>query len=176
MAMTLSELRERRIDGNDKFETERCWLVRLKPEDRQDVAALYQSEDVRRYLGGTVAGRPFDESFSRLLADHEARSLTVRDRRTGGFIGLVTLAPHHDGQDVEVSYQVLPEFWGMGLATEAVGTLVRHALSAFGLPKVLAETQAANRRSRQFLERIGMTAARTVIRFGAEQIVYECRA
>jgi ribosomal-protein-alanine N-acetyltransferase len=41
------------------------------------------------------------------------------------------------------------------------------------LPRVLAETQAANHRSRRLLERLGMTATRTAVRFGARQIIYE---
>src|SRR5271155_4428918 len=45
-------------------------------------------------------------------------------------------------------------FWGQGLARETVGALIGYASSVLGLPKLLAETQAANLRSRRLLEQL----------------------
>lgn len=157
----------------EAIHAERCSLFPLESRDREDVAAIYRSEKVRLYLGGPVSGSVFEQKFDSLLGGIDARQWAVRDRTVGRFIGLVALSQHHDGHDVEVSYQLLPAFWGKGFATEAVGAVVHYALSTLGLPRLLAETQAANLRSRRLLEKLGMTAARYVVRFGVEQIVYE---
>jgi ribosomal-protein-alanine N-acetyltransferase len=157
----------------DTIHVERCSLFRLDACDREDVAAIHGNENVRRYLGGPVRGPVFEQKFDHLLSGIDGTHWVIRDRTAGRFMGLVALSRHHDGHDVELSYQLLPAFWGKGFATEAVGAVVQHALGALRLPRLLAETQAANHRSRRLLEKLGMTAARSVVRFGAEQIVYQ---
>ncbi len=85
---------------------------------------------------------------------------------------MISLDPHHDGEATEISFQILPEFWGEGFGTEAVRTVIRHAFDEKGLDRLLAETQAANTASRRLLTRLGMEEAGRVMRFGAEQIIY----
>jgi ribosomal-protein-alanine N-acetyltransferase len=157
----------------ETIQTQHCWLAPLKASDRHDVAALYRHEEVRRHLGGPVKGNPFDERFAALLDGGDIRAWVVREAKGGGFVGLITLARHHDGEDLEVSYQLLPAFWGRGLAAETVGAVIRYALTDLALPRVIAETQAANHRSRRLLERLGMATTRTVVGFGAPQVIYE---
>ena len=87
-------------------------------------------------------------------------------------MGIITLAPHHDGEDTEVSYLLLPEWWGQGYATEAVQAILDHGLANLGLSRIIAETQTANAVSVRLLKRVGMTFERNVERFGAEQSIY----
>lgn len=99
----------------------------------------------------------------------------VREKRTDDFIGLLSLGPHHDGVDLEVSYQLLPNWWGRGYATEVVQVIINYALNELNLPKVLAETQTANISSCKLLEKLGMELERKVNRFGAEQSIYSIK-
>jgi ribosomal-protein-alanine N-acetyltransferase len=97
----------------------------------------------------------------------------VRGIETGEFVGMIFLGRHHDGEDVKVSYQFLPESWGEGLATETVGAIVDFAKDRLHLSRIIAETQIANVRSKALLEPLGMRPVRWLKRFGEEQVVCE---
>jgi ribosomal-protein-alanine N-acetyltransferase len=128
---------------------------------------------VRRFLGGVA-----DETFSRdrfeaLCSTSHAPIWAVRARADGEFIGMIFLDWHHDGEDMEVSFQFLPECWGRGFATETVGAVIAYARDNLNLTRLVAETQVANTRSRALLERLGMKAIRELPRFGEQQLLYE---
>ena len=117
-----------------------------------------------------------ESRFSNMLKpDVSALRWAIRSKANRSFIGLVTLDKHRDGEDTEISFELLPEWWGQGYATEAVRAVIDYALKDLELPRVIAETQAANIASRRLLERLGMHPKQTVVRFGAKQIIYSTR-
>jgi ribosomal-protein-alanine N-acetyltransferase len=88
------------------------------------------------------------------------------------FAGIITLHRHHDAVSHELSYSLLPEHSGRGLATAAMRRMLANVFANHGIPSVVCETQAANRRSIRLLERLGMRERERLIRFGAEQVIY----
>ena len=68
---------------------------------------------------------------------------------SGGFKG-----PPKDG-GVEIGYSVLPQFQGLGYATEMVVVLVRWAMRQPGVARVVAETDWANPASVRVLMKTG---------------------
>lgn len=155
------------------METERCVLTELHASDVDHMVQLQTDADVYRYLGGPKQESDVREGFlaaaERGFSPH---SWAVRSKDTDAFIGWVTLSEHHDGEDTELSYLLLPDWWGQGYAFEATQALVDYALTELNLPRIVAETQSANKRSLALLERLGMKLERTVERFGAEQSFY----
>ena len=150
-------------------------LTPLRKDDVADVTALYADEAVRRFLGGPADEDEVRTSLLTLIEDgapSEALHFWVIRLKGGGFVGTISLGAHHDGADTEVSYQLLPMWWGQGYAGEAVGAVIEYALFELGLARVVAETQRANLASRRLLERLGMRPEQTLERFGAEQVVY----
>lgn len=155
------------------FETERCLIHTLQKSDTMDVKKLYVNQEVRKYLGGIRQEHSIDRVLDDMLnAGTDSMYWVVREKKTDDFIGLVSLDLHHDGVYHEISYQLLPNWWGKGYASEAVQVLINYALNELHLSKVLAETQTANTSSCKLLERLGMTLERTISRFGAEQAIY----
>jgi ribosomal-protein-alanine N-acetyltransferase len=152
--------------------TLRCGLGALTELDAPDILRLVQSEECRRYLGGPVDVAAFPNRFRAMLEDGATHQWVVRLTDAGQFAGLLSLGPHHDGQDLEVSYQFLPEFWGHGVASESLRALMIEAREQFSLESVIAETQTANTRSIRLLERLGFQQERILIRFDAEQAIY----
>jgi RimJ/RimL family protein N-acetyltransferase len=57
--------------------------------------------------------------------------------------------------DVEVAYRLARSAWGQGIATEAAGALVAHALGPLALPRVVAVTYPANQASQRVLDKLG---------------------
>lgn len=151
--------------------TTRCRLSRLEVEDLPGVLRLRTDPEVRRYLGGAAREEDVRARFSAMLADAGAMhwSIFVREEF---FVGLVTLEGYGGVSDAEISYEFLPEYWGRGLAVESVGAILQIARDTLQLPRVVAETQARNMRSRRLLERLGMRPVSRLRRHGAEQIVY----
>lgn len=155
------------------FETERCLIHTLQRSDTMDVKKLYINQEVRKYLGGTREENSIEQVLEDMLnAGSDSMYWVVREKHTEDFIGLVSLDPHHDGYYQEISYQLLPNWWGKGYASEAVQVLLNYALNELNLSKIIAETQTANTSSCKLLERLGMELERTVCRFGAEQAIY----
>ncbi|MDJ0636087.1 MAG: GNAT family N-acetyltransferase [Xenococcaceae cyanobacterium MO_188.B29] len=106
--------------------------------------------------------------------DAETQHWVIRVKKNNFLvgIGIVSLGKHHNNIDTEISYQLLPEWWGKGYGTEAVQAVLNHALTVLGLPRVIAETQIANIASCRLLERMGMRLEGTVERFGAKQGIF----
>lgn len=70
---------------------------------------------------------------------------------SGGFLG-----PPKEGE-VEVGYCILPQFQGVGFATELVGALASWALGQPGVSHIAAETEWANPASVRVLAKNGFT-------------------
>jgi len=162
--------------GNRLFETKRCLINPLRTSDSEEVKRLFENPEVRKYLGGIPTEASIEGTLNEMLnlAD-TAYYWVVREKITNEFIGLVSLDSHHDGDDLEVSYQFVPKWWGAGYGTEVVKRVLQFAFNELILPKVVAETQSKNTFSCRLLERLGMELERTTIRFGAEQSIYSIR-
>jgi RimJ/RimL family protein N-acetyltransferase len=124
----------------------------LRPIEQAEVpviSRLMADPQVRKYLGGPVAP---DELKARLAACMGATTLfSVVRRSDAAAFGLVVIDPEtdpdgHAGGDAEVSYQLLPEFWGRGYGRECVSAAVRWAFQNITPvpPVVIAITQEAN--------------------------------
>ncbi|MEN9519644.1 MAG: hypothetical protein RLZZ381_2232 [Cyanobacteriota bacterium] len=157
-----------------KIETTRCELTNLQSTDWDLVVKLYTNAEVRRFLGGSVNEKTISLRFFKMLeSDTETQYWVIQVKENSSAkIGIVSLTPHHDNINIEISYQLLPEWWCRGYGTEAVQAVVTHALTVLGLPRVIAETQIANIASCRLLERIGMRLERTIERFGAKQGIF----
>lgn len=154
--------------------TKRCQLSRIQLTDYDDVMSLYQNEHVRRFLGGTLTDAQFRPRFEKLCnqASEGEYYWVIRHGTDQAFMGLFSIDPHHDGDAFELSYQLLPQWWGSGYAEEVSRRILHYAFTELGLPKIVAETQAANATSRRLLEKLGMKITSTVERFGEQQYIY----
>ena len=158
---------------NSFIETARCKLTTLQTDDQEHVVKLYTNKAVQQFLGGPLPQAEALSKFPQLIqASLEAQCWAIRLQADNTFIGLIYLGTHHNGLDTEISYQLLPAWWGQGYATETVQALIDYVLDTLGVPRVMAETQVANVASCQLLERLGFQLEQIVVRFGAEQAIY----
>ncbi|WP_246569671.1 GNAT family N-acetyltransferase [Lentibacillus saliphilus] len=142
--------------------------------DIDNIVRLYTDERVRQYLGGPRHVDDVKNRFKEVVQTEEEMShWTVISNETNEFLGLVTIDKHHSGKDYEISFQFLPKWWGQGLAKEAVNAVISYSFTHLKRSHLMAETQSANTRSRNLLERLGMTQVDRFTRFGAEQVLYK---
>jgi RimJ/RimL family protein N-acetyltransferase len=144
-------------------------------DDAAAALAIYGSSEVARWLSPAVPVISDEESMrARLrawIADtaaseagigHWAITLTAPvgstdDPGSGRLVGGVSLHPLPvEEQDVEIGWQVAPEFWGNGYGTEAGRGLLERAF-ANDVDEVFALVRPTNRRAEAAARRVGMT-------------------
>ncbi len=152
--------------------TQRCVLSPLEDADFDELIPLFTNAEVRKYLGGV---RPTDEVLTGLrnsIQSAREYPFTLRLSNENALIGYAVIAPHHNPEDMELSYMFLPKFWGCGYASETVKALIDFCRSELNLTRIVAETQAANIRSCALLEKLGFRQEDSFIRFNAKQSLY----
>ena len=146
------------------LDTPRLRLRPLAPSDLPDLIRLDSDPEVMRYVGSPAGIRPLAEIEERARTRiREAGEGThnplgfwrVEARADGGFHGLAALIRMPTGEDVELAYRLARSAWGLGVATEAAGSLVAHALGTLGLPRLVAVTYPDNHASQRVLDKLG---------------------
>ncbi|HEY5664423.1 MAG TPA: GNAT family N-acetyltransferase [Ilumatobacter sp.] len=151
---------------DEPIETGRLRLRSFRSSDQPTILRLLADPEVRRYLGG-----PVDD-------DHleAARTATVGER-WGVFCVAESVSDVAIGGCsfdrwrgvLELTYEMLPEYWGRGLAAEAVAAALGWMWTNTDDDVVVAVTQTANLASRRLLERLGFEADLEFEEFGAAQ-------
>lgn len=143
--------------------------LRLRPWTLDDVDTafeIYSHDEVARWLSPRM-DTVRDRHAMRLLLqhwvpeNHRSAPPTGRwaielpdERRVIGGMTALYLPP--GGVDLEIGWQLAPEFWGNGYATEAGHALAHWTLEYPGIDEVFAVVRPANTRGAATAKRIGM--------------------
>ena len=153
--------------------SKRCLLTPVAKTDFASFKELRTNPQIRQYLGGPVPLDSLGSWFFQVLnPEEEVHIWAVREKSSEQFVGLLTLDPHHRQEDMQISYEFLPAFWGQGYASETIQVILQYIFEDLDWPKIVAETQTANMASVRLLERLGFVRKETLYRFGAEQSIY----
>lgn len=157
--------------------TPRLVLRPMMQGDEEPIAALFSNGEVRRHLGGALS-----------IEEANGRAAGVGDGATERFWGhfavveqstnvVIGMAGFDDQRGRwQLNYEFSPEWWGRGLAREAVAAILAWFWSQRpDVGDVIAVTQAANVRSCRLLEHLGGKVVREFEEFGAAQREYELR-
>jgi len=143
------------------IETER---LALRPLSEGDLDALYRiSNDplVRRYLWDDepVSRAKIGEVITESMRSFVEEGLGIFGLRPCGedtLVGFCGFLRLPGMEEVELGYELTPELWGRGLATEAARACLRFAFETRGLERVVAGADAPNTASLRVLEKLGM--------------------
>lgn len=102
----------------------------------------YSEDDALKFIRAALAREP--ETYFAITVDDEA-------------VGSIGYGLQQDVERVsaEIGYWVGREFWGRGIATEALRVVTRHALENHGLTRVFALPFDGNEGSLRVLEKAG---------------------
>ena len=140
--------------------TERLLLREVDPADARDLLTFRGDPDVQRFNS-----RPMTDISEALTLIDTVRKwylalkgihwgVTLHgDQRVIGLCSLHGLNRFH--QRGSIGYDLAREFWGQGIASEAVSAVVRFAFEQLALNRLEAVTIADNFRSVVLLERLG---------------------
>jgi RimJ/RimL family protein N-acetyltransferase len=156
--------------------------LRLRPLRNADVDALhevYSHPLVEAWIGPHSRERVADEVEFQVAAQAERgwSVWAVEERDGGRFLGDCGLQPlERRGPETELGYDLHPDVWGQGLATEAVCAVVEAALGPLGLRRLVAVVKPANAASRRVLVKAGLSPAGRRGAYGELMELYEIRA
>jgi RimJ/RimL family protein N-acetyltransferase len=144
--------------------TERLVLRPWAIDDAEAALGAYGDADVARWLAPAM-DKVGDVAAMRLVLQQwvaeDSRMLTpagrwaVELRQGGRLIGGATLLPLPPDDEYEMGWQLHPDAWGHGYATETGLALARWAFEQ-GIEQVIAVVRPANTRAAAMVRRIGM--------------------
>ncbi|WP_278266158.1 GNAT family N-acetyltransferase [Nocardia sp. AG03] len=161
---------------------ERVLLRKARDSDRGRLIELRTDAEVAAYIGGPRrredVERYLDEIGGMANATDDPGTFIIADRATDAFLGTIELdrrAPDQPGrvtdagEELELSYLLHRDAWGVGLATEATTAVLRAAAGELSDQPVLVVTQSANTRSLGLAARLGFRPVTIFEQFDAEQ-------
>jgi len=148
--------------GATRYETERLHLEPLRGAHAAELFELLSDERLYRYIPhdppGTLAA--LTERYERLETRHSASgdeswlNWAVRSKSDGRCMGRVEVTIRPDAGAL-LAYEIGPEFWRRGIATEACRRVIRALFEEGGVTEVMAEVDTRNLPSIRLLERLG---------------------
>jgi RimJ/RimL family protein N-acetyltransferase len=166
----------------DEVRTERLLLRRFRDHDLDPYAELCADPEVMEFLPPGVRGRQDCAQALGDFADHWRThgfglwcATRPPDDTCVGFIGLAvpTFLPEVLPA-VEVGWRLARSTWGRGYATEGARAALDVGFDVLDLDRIVSITQPVNARSRNVMEKLGMTVARrtTHPEHGLDLVVY----
>jgi ribosomal-protein-alanine N-acetyltransferase len=152
----------------ESFSTGRVTANPLRAEDLKELCLMHQDIEVMRYMGGARN----EEESKRWLSDnldhwniHGFGCWMLTHRADGGFVGRSGLrrAQLDSGDEVELGYALVTQYWGKGLATEMAKAIVEIGFERLELESLIALVDAPNLASRKVAEKLGFHFERNTI-------------
>ena len=141
--------------------------------DRAAAVELLTDPQVRQFIGGPLSAEDAREAVSGPTGQRWGTFvLALRpggDGDEGAVVGVCSLSRER-GQ-LEIGYMLLPRYWGKGLASEAVATVLAWVAEHLDDEHVIAVTQAANAASLRLLARLGFAERERFVEFDADQVL-----
>jgi len=106
------------------------------------------------------------------FAENGYGEFSMTDLGTNRFIGRAGFARLEDGE-IEVGYLLLKEYWGQGLASEALGALLNWARATLPVPRILAYAPVDHHASLGVMRKAGMRYLKTEVARGVSCKFYE---
>ena len=142
-------------------ETERLVLRAFTAEDAAAFFLLNSDSRVLRYTGEPPI-QDEQEALRRIEAYPDFKKhgfgrwacVYRPEMRVVGFAGLKVL---EDLGEVDLGYRFLPDYWGLGLATEAAESCLRFGFETLRLDRIVGLVLPENAASIRVLKKVGMT-------------------
>lgn len=145
------------------LQTERLTLRRLSVRDAADMFDYAHRADVTRYL--TWSAHP-DASYSREYLEYLQGRYAggmyydwgIVYKENGKMIGTCGFTSFNCSHDkAEIGYVLHPDYWGKGIAPEAVKKILDFGFEKLNLHRIEANFIKENARSLRVMEKVGMT-------------------
>ncbi|NIK67817.1 GNAT family N-acetyltransferase [Paenibacillus sp. BK720] len=143
------------------LETDRLHLREITGGDIADIFACFSNKQVTRYYGQEALER-MDQAqalidyFAAGYAEKRGIRWGIERKGTMGLIGTIGFhlwSPKH--RRAEIGYELLPESWRNGYASEAISAVLRYGFRELGLNRIGAVVFTDNVASSRLLAKLG---------------------
>ncbi|WP_298903441.1 GNAT family N-acetyltransferase [uncultured Psychroserpens sp.] len=143
------------------IETERLLLREITLDDKEALFKLHSNPEVQKYTG-----EPVVKSIEAMTKAIEKRIINYKKYGFGRwatilkngnqFVGWSGLAYLPEFDEIDLGYRFLPEYWGLGIATEASHAILNYGFDRLKLKKIIAIAEKENKASIRVMEKVGM--------------------
>ena len=142
-------------------------LREITRDDVDSLCELTENEDVYRYLPTFLFEKKYEdvhEVIRRLYDEGMKESIILGIFLGDRFCGLGEFYGYRDPiHKISVGYRLLEECWGMGIATEALGAMLKYLDDETDIEIVTASTMIENRASANVLRKNGFTLVASAV-------------
>ena len=136
-------------------------LRKILDSDAKALSELVDDPKVYRYLPTFLFEKKYDDIdyiIERLYDECFKESIILGIFCDNEFCGLAEMYGYRDElHKVSVGYRLIERFWGRGIATEALGMMIRYIFDETDIEIITASTMIENRASARVLEKNGFT-------------------
>jgi [ribosomal protein S5]-alanine N-acetyltransferase len=159
------------------LQTSRLILRPFLDEDIGRLAELMANRDFMRFSLGPYTREQTQSVLQKFLSWNQAglpSQFAVIFRSNNELIGYCGFLHWHlDGADeIEIGYRLDPDYWNLGLASEAAQAVRDHAFHDLTLSKVISLIHPDNIASRRVAEKNGMKIERETVFRGFPTLVF----
>lgn len=161
MAMDMNLIR-RIFSDMPTLRTERLILRQMKVSDADDMYEYSKDPTVTRYLlWQPHPNVRYTERYLYYLSGRYRAGLfydwAIIWRESGKMIGTCGFTRvHEENNSAECGYVLNPDFWGRGIAPEALAAVMKFGFMTLGLHRIECRYMEGNDRSRRVMEKAGM--------------------
>ena len=143
--------------------TPRLTLRRMLVSDTEDMYEYASRQDVTKYLAWYPhSSRDYTREYLQYLGGRYAAGMfydwAVVYEPDCKMVGTCGFTSFNCSSDIaEVGYVLNPEYWGKGIATEALSRVLQFGFEELGLNRIEAKFIQGNDRSRRVMEKVGMS-------------------
>jgi [ribosomal protein S5]-alanine N-acetyltransferase len=165
----------------ETFRTDRLVAERLRDEHFEEIRRMHQDPAVMTTLGGLRSDGE-TAGYLRDNLEHWDRygygMWVFREGTSGRFVGRAGLRNTRvgGGDEVELAYALVAEYWNRGLATEMARAILGLAFERLGVTDLVCFTLPTNLASRRVMEKAGFTYEREVMHAGLPHVLYRITA
>ena len=148
------------------IETKRIVLRKFEMDDYRAVYEFNSNVKVQKYTGDEIVKseeRAKDLISNVSLKDYEKygygrwAAVYKPEQKIIGFAGLKFLP---EIGETDIGFRFLPQYWGMGLATEVSRAIINYGFEQLNLDRIIGIAMPENLASCKVLEKIGMSLFR----------------
>lgn len=144
-----------------KLETKRLVLREILPSDAEDIYSIFSNEDVTKYYGLNTfkkieQAEKLIEAFTTNFQSEKGMRWGIEKKGISGLIGTIGFNSWSKAhRRAEIGYEIYPDFWRNGYASEAVAKIVDHGFQEMELTRIGAIVFVENDGSSQLLMKQG---------------------
>lgn len=158
------------------LETDRLLHRKFTSDDLEKLIEIRSDVEVQKYIGGEEMQNPESlktrlEFYISCYEDRIGQHAMIW-KATGEMIGWSGLQPLEGTEEIEVSYGMIKEFWGMGIGFETALVWLQYGFQRIELEGIVAVADKENVGSWRIMEKLGMRYERTEKHYGMNCVVY----